>query len=88
LEKTVASLRRKLQKDSELHRHDNIKVMQENMALIGEINSLRRELKLLKQAQKEKVCYNSYSYPLSHLILRAGSLTFTNELAQDSRRNE
>jgi cilia- and flagella-associated protein 57 len=51
----VASLRRKLQKDSELHRHENIKVMQENMALISEINNLRRELKLLKQAQKEKV---------------------------------
>lgn len=55
LEKTVASLRRKLQKEGEQHRHDNVKVMQENMALIDEINSLRRELKLLKQAQKEKV---------------------------------
>ena len=55
----MASLRRKLQKDGELHRHDNVKVMQENMALIGEINSLRRELKLLKQVQKDKVSFVS-----------------------------
>ncbi|GLC59167.1 hypothetical protein PLESTB_001455600 [Pleodorina starrii] len=48
LEKTVDSLKRKLAKDSELHRTDNLRIMQENTALIKEINELRREIKALK----------------------------------------
>ncbi|MEW5319195.1 MAG: hypothetical protein WDW38_010360 [Sanguina aurantia] len=50
LERSVDSLKRKLAKDSELHRTDNLRVMQENTALIKEINELRREIK----AQKTK----------------------------------
>lgn len=34
LERTVSSLRRKLAKDSEMHRADTVRVMQENVALI------------------------------------------------------
>mmetsp|Transcript_155 Transcript_155/g.483 ORF Transcript_155/g.483 Transcript_155/m.483 type:complete len:1201 (-) Transcript_155:691-4293(-) len=49
LEKTVDSLKRKLGKDMELHRADNMRIMQENVALIKEINDLRREIKTLKQ---------------------------------------
>merc|ERR1719311_567354 len=41
LEKSVESLKRKLQKDSEVHRQDNMRVMQENVSLIREINDLR-----------------------------------------------
>lgn len=48
LEKTVDGLKRKLAKDSELHRTDNLRVMQENTALIKEINELRREIRTLK----------------------------------------
>mmetsp|Transcript_22834 Transcript_22834/g.63112 ORF Transcript_22834/g.63112 Transcript_22834/m.63112 type:complete len:1547 (+) Transcript_22834:150-4790(+) len=48
LEKTVDSLRRKLAKDSELHRSDNLRIMQENTALIKEINELRREARSLR----------------------------------------
>lgn len=48
LEKTVDSLKRKLAKDSELHRTDNLRIMQENTALIKEINELRREIKSLR----------------------------------------
>ncbi|KAG1658747.1 hypothetical protein FOA52_000860 [Chlamydomonas sp. UWO 241] len=48
LERTVDSLKRKLAKDSELHRSDNLRVMQENTALIREINELRREIRGLK----------------------------------------
>uniref|UniRef100_H2ZKC6 Cilia- and flagella-associated protein 57 n=1 Tax=Ciona savignyi TaxID=51511 RepID=H2ZKC6_CIOSA len=45
LERSVASLRKKL-KDTEIHRADNVRIMQgENVALIKEINDLRRELK-------------------------------------------
>uniref|UniRef100_A0A7S0YIJ8 Cilia- and flagella-associated protein 57 n=1 Tax=Polytomella parva TaxID=51329 RepID=A0A7S0YIJ8_9CHLO len=52
LEKTVDSLKRKLAKDSELHRTDNLRIMQENTALIKEINELRREIKTLKAGMK------------------------------------
>lgn len=48
LEKTVDTLKRKLAKDSELHRSDNLRIMQENTALIREINELRREIRALK----------------------------------------
>jgi len=46
LEKSVASLRKKLAKDTEIHRADNIRIMQENVTLIKEINDLRKELKV------------------------------------------
>jgi len=48
LEKTVESLKRKLHKDSELHRVDNIRIMHENVALLKEINELRRDVKQAK----------------------------------------
>ena len=38
----------------ELHRNDNSRMMQENVALIKEINDLRRELKGMKLAQRAK----------------------------------
>lgn len=46
LERSVASLRKKLEKDSEIHKADNVRIMQENVSLIKEINDLRKELKL------------------------------------------
>ncbi|KAK7495825.1 hypothetical protein BaRGS_00012815 [Batillaria attramentaria] len=48
LERSVASLRKKLEKDSEIHKADNVRIMQENVSLIKEINDLRRELKLCR----------------------------------------
>jgi len=48
LERSVASLRKKLAKDTEIHRADNVRVMQENVTLIKEINDLRRELKVAR----------------------------------------
>ena len=52
LEKTVDSLKRKLSKDMDLHKTDSMRIMQENVALIKEINELRREIKALKQAPR------------------------------------
>merc|ERR1712054_387290 len=54
LEKSVESLKRKLNKNMELHRNDNSRMMQENVSLIKEINELRREIKNMKQAQRAK----------------------------------
>ncbi len=34
LERSVVSLRKKMSKDSEIHRADNVRVMQENVSLI------------------------------------------------------
>merc|ERR1711988_1479158 len=43
LEKSVESLKRKLLKDSDVHRQDNMRILQENVALIREINDLKHE---------------------------------------------
>ena len=48
LEKTVEGMKRKIHKDAEGHRGDFMRVMQENVSLIKEINELRREIKALK----------------------------------------
>ncbi|CAF5067212.1 unnamed protein product, partial [Rotaria magnacalcarata] len=45
LERTVRSLKSKVDKDSDRHKMENIRIMQENVTLIKEINDLRRELK-------------------------------------------
>merc|ERR1719440_425061 len=47
LEKSVESLKRKLQKDSEVHR-------QENVSLIREINDLRKEINFLKHERQQQ----------------------------------
>lgn len=46
LERSVAGLRKKLARDSEMHRSDYVRIMQENVTLIQEIDNLRTELKL------------------------------------------
>ncbi|XP_072918863.1 cilia- and flagella-associated protein 57 [Hemitrygon akajei] len=46
LEKSIATLQKKLLTDAEIHRTDNVRIMQENVALIKEINDLRQELKI------------------------------------------
>lgn len=50
LEKTVRGLKSKLDKDLQLHRTDTLRIMQENVALLKEINELRREIKQLRTA--------------------------------------
>jgi len=52
LEKSVESLKRKLNKNMELHRSDNMRMMQENVTLVKEINDLRREIKQMKMVQR------------------------------------
>merc|ERR1711937_1043998 len=45
LERNLSTIRDKLKKDSEIHRHENLRVLQDNTQLLQEINVLRRELK-------------------------------------------
>merc|ERR1712151_1361657 len=54
LEKSVESLKRKLLKDSDVHRSDNTRILQENVALIREINDLRREIDYLKKERQQQ----------------------------------
>eukprot|EP00455_Lapot_gusevi_P006271 TRINITY_DN12691_c0_g1_i7.p1 TRINITY_DN12691_c0_g1~~TRINITY_DN12691_c0_g1_i7.p1 ORF type:complete len:419 (+),score=95.25 TRINITY_DN12691_c0_g1_i7:55-1311(+) len=54
LEKNIDSLKRKLEKDAEVHKKENKRIVQENVALIREINELRKELYLLHEQQRAK----------------------------------
>ncbi len=45
LERNLDSIKRKLSKDSTLHKAENRRIIEENVSLIKEINELRRELK-------------------------------------------
>ncbi|XP_054836556.1 cilia- and flagella-associated protein 57 [Eublepharis macularius] len=48
LEHNLATLKKKVIKESEIHRADYVRIMQENVSLIKEINELRRELKVTR----------------------------------------
>ncbi|KAJ3319152.1 Cilia- and flagella-associated protein 57 [Boothiomyces sp. JEL0866] len=52
LERTVTSLRKKQSKDQVMHKMDNVRIMQENVVLITEINNLRRDIQSIKQKEK------------------------------------
>merc|ERR1719199_1065709 len=56
LENSVKALKNKLTKDSDVHRQDNMRIMQENVSLIREINDTRKEINHLKhERQQEKL---------------------------------
>ncbi|XP_053099420.1 cilia- and flagella-associated protein 57 isoform X2 [Hemicordylus capensis] len=48
LERNLATLKKKVVKEGEVHRGDYVRIMQENVSLIKEINELRRELKITR----------------------------------------
>jgi hypothetical protein len=54
LENSVEVLKKKLSRDVRGRKNDNMRVMQENVALIKEINQMRRELKLMHQVQRQR----------------------------------
>jgi hypothetical protein len=39
-------------------KNDNMRIMQENVSLIKEINNMRREIKQMHQVQRQKVAHN------------------------------
>ena len=51
LERTVTSLRKKQLKDQSAHRQDNVRIMQENVSLITEINHLRKDIANVKHKE-------------------------------------
>uniref|UniRef100_G1L4N9 Cilia and flagella associated protein 57 n=1 Tax=Ailuropoda melanoleuca TaxID=9646 RepID=G1L4N9_AILME len=48
LERNLAALKKKVVRERGLHRTDHVRIMQENVSLIKEINELRRELKFTR----------------------------------------
>lgn len=52
LERTVASLRRKITKDQEMHTAENGRIMSENLGLVKEVNQMRREFKASQERRK------------------------------------
>lgn len=54
LEKSVCMLKKNLEKDQEIHKQDNIRIMKNNVKLIREINRLRREVKNHKGSEKSE----------------------------------
>ncbi|XP_062412043.1 cilia- and flagella-associated protein 57 isoform X1 [Sardina pilchardus] len=76
LERNVASLKKKLSKDAEVHRSENNKIMKENVSLIREINDLRRELRMVRSQLHDNECQDAISKrskakSLTQLKLRA-----------------
>ena len=79
LEKTVEGLRAKLDKAAKVHQKDHQRITKENVELISEINELRREIKIMRQMQKQKVTDSltaeffllpsSSSHPLSVFVI-------------------
>lgn len=56
LEKSIAMLKKNLQKDADIHKHENIRIMKENVDLIKEISGLRIEIRIEsnKKGSEEK----------------------------------
>lgn len=75
LEKTSDTLKKKLQKDMRVRRSENVRIMQENVGLLKEINDLRRQLKQMRLVQRQKeldVDPNSYDRSLSRNTRKNG----------------
>lgn len=45
-------LKKNLEKDKEIHKQDNLRIMKENVNLIREINQLRKKIRDIKYPQK------------------------------------
>ena len=57
MKKSIDMLKKNLQKDSDIHKHENIRIMKENVGLIHEIKTLRLEIKeetIKKSPEDEK----------------------------------
>merc|ERR1711902_22827 len=64
LERTVQGLQKKLVKDQAGFKKDSTRIMQENVALIKEINELRKEISVAKRAKDESRAESSSTQQL------------------------
>jgi len=54
LENSKSSLKKRLDKESQIHKEDNVSIMRENIKLIYHIQELRNDVKELKKTEKNK----------------------------------
>ena len=73
LEKTIDQFKRKLAKDVETHKKDNMALMNQNVALIKEINELRRETKMLRQSTSKASAPAPSAHSSGRLASKLGS---------------
>jgi hypothetical protein len=52
LENSQTSLKKRLEKEKQIHKEDNMNIMTENISLIGMISDLRSKVKELKTVEK------------------------------------
>lgn len=57
LEESMSTLMQQHSKTMGVRHRENMRVMQENVALIKEINTIRREIKSMRQVQRQKDMY-------------------------------
>merc|ERR1712178_603412 len=88
LEKSVESLKRKLLKDSEVHRQDNTRILQENLALIREINDLRREINYLKHERQQNRLNVSKLSSSAKAMTGSGTAEGTQASTQEIEQNK
>jgi hypothetical protein len=70
LERTAAALRQKQTKDQKIHRNDNVRIMQETVVLITEINHLRKNIANIRQTERStEVLLSSNKTKLEQSIL-------------------
>merc|ERR1719335_227551 len=82
LEKSVESLKRKLLKDSEVHRQDNMRILQENVSLIREINELRRQINFLKHERNQQRLHVTKAKKKAAPALDVGALATDSQLQE------
>ncbi|XP_003462565.1 cilia- and flagella-associated protein 57 [Cavia porcellus] len=99
LERNLATIKKKVVKESELHRTDYVRIMQENVSLIKEINELRRELKftrsqvydleaalkLSKKIQPQEETVSSRDMPGATVIMRLNEQEETGRIIEMQR---
>ena len=54
LENSKNSLKKRLDKESQIHKEDNVSIMRENIKLIYHIQELRNDVRELKKTEKNK----------------------------------
>lgn len=62
LQNSVNSLKKRLDKETIIHKEDNNVIMRDNIKLISEISKLRKTVKTLDSELKNHNCKNSFNY--------------------------
>ena len=65
MEKSVDALKRRLNRDSAVHRSDNQRVMMANMEMVKEINNLRKKVRAVRTMAKDSDSTTTSKKPMA-----------------------